>query len=37
MDDKFGSIEIGKACGLNLLNLDAKLQITADTRVQRIV
>mgnify|MGYP005842645855 FL=1 len=33
----FGSIEVGKTPGLNLLNLDADLQLKADTQVQRLV
>jgi cytosine/adenosine deaminase-related metal-dependent hydrolase len=33
----FGSIEVGKTPGLNLLNLDADLQLKADTQVQRLI
>ncbi|HMO40352.1 MAG TPA: amidohydrolase family protein [Saprospiraceae bacterium] len=33
----FGSIEVGKTPGLNLLNLDTGLQLKADTQVQRLI
>ena len=36
-DDKLGSIEVGKAPGLNLLDLDADFQLAANTTVRRLV
>ncbi len=36
-DADFGSIEIGKTPGLNLLNLSADLKLTTDTRVQKLI
>ncbi|MBK7869490.1 MAG: amidohydrolase family protein [Saprospiraceae bacterium] len=33
----FGSIEIGKKPGLNLLNLGSDLKLTADTKVSRLI
>lgn len=36
-DDTLGSIETGKRCGLNLLNLDASLSLSDATTVQRLI
>ncbi|MCB9276059.1 MAG: amidohydrolase family protein [Lewinellaceae bacterium] len=36
-EEELGSIEVGKRPGLNLLNLDEGLKLTAETRVRRLV
>lgn len=36
-DEDFGSIEIGKSPGLNLLNLDETLKLSHDTTVERLI
>jgi len=37
MDDDLGSLEVGKTPGLNLLNLDGDLNLSADTKVKRLL
>ena len=36
-DDELGSLEVGKKPGLNLLNLDARLNFSAETQVTKLV
>ena len=36
-DSELGSLEVGKKPGINLLNLDASLKLTPETRVKRLV
>ena len=36
-DDTLGSIEVGKTCGLNLLNLNDDWRLAADTKVTKIL
>ena len=36
-EDELGSLEVGKKPGINLLDLDRSLQLTADTKVKRLV